>query len=171
MVPHNMPQEQHHKELHLDSRLDQSIDISLRRVVYGTLAGGALAVLLFSKPCKVPDAVTFRTPSPAERSSLCCSAGGSAARAAAIGFGAGTGAGSAYTECQREVGTSLLTSLQHTGSQPADRQVTRKQCSATAENKCVYAGVVSLLSCPQLAGCLHPCQMSQCTADCVNCCS
>ena len=50
VAPLNMPQEQHHKELHLDSRLDQSIDISLRRVVYGTLAGGALAVLLFSKP-------------------------------------------------------------------------------------------------------------------------
>ena len=37
------------KELLIDESIDHAIDISLRRLVYGTLAGGAVALLLFSK--------------------------------------------------------------------------------------------------------------------------
>lgn len=36
------------KELYIDEKWDKCIDISLRRVVYGTLTGGVLALLLFS---------------------------------------------------------------------------------------------------------------------------
>ncbi|KAK9811027.1 hypothetical protein WJX73_007573 [Symbiochloris irregularis] len=64
------------KELYIDEKWDHAIDIGLRRVVYGTLAGGAAALLLFR---------------------------GAPARAAAIAFGSGAGAGSAYTDSQKEL--------------------------------------------------------------------
>ena len=48
-----MPGGDRPKELYIDEKWDRAIDVSLRRVVYGTLAGGTLALLLFSKPLLV----------------------------------------------------------------------------------------------------------------------
>ncbi|CAL5219237.1 g1031 [Coccomyxa viridis] len=50
--------------------------MAIRRVAYGTLGGGAAAMILFR---------------------------GGRARAACAAFGSGFGAGSAYSECQREI--------------------------------------------------------------------
>lgn len=61
------------KQLYIDEHWDRFIDLTVRRGVYGVLAGGAAAVLL---------------------------ARGPSARAAAVAFGAGVGVGSAYTESQ-----------------------------------------------------------------------
>ncbi|KAK9909271.1 hypothetical protein WJX75_009880 [Coccomyxa subellipsoidea] len=63
-------------EFYINKKWDKCIDLALRRVVYGTLGGGAVALILFR---------------------------GGGARAACAGFGAGFGAGAAYTECQREL--------------------------------------------------------------------
>jgi len=61
--------------LHLDERWDKLLDLSLRRLTYGTLAGGAAAMLLFRS-------------------------GG--ARTAVVAFGAGAGIGSAWQLCSQE---------------------------------------------------------------------
>ncbi|BDA41687.1 probable MICOS complex subunit mic10 [Coccomyxa sp. Obi] len=63
-------------EFYINEKWDKCIDIALRRVVYGSLGGGVAALILFR---------------------------GGGARAACLGFGAGFGAGAAYTECQREL--------------------------------------------------------------------
>lgn len=39
----------HPKELYIDDKWDKFIDISLRRVVYGSILGGAAALVLLSK--------------------------------------------------------------------------------------------------------------------------
>lgn len=59
--------------VYLDEKWDAALDSTLRRVVYGSLAGGAAALLLFR---------------------------GGSARAAVTAFGAGFGAGGAYYENQ-----------------------------------------------------------------------
>lgn len=38
------------KELYIDEQWDRFIDLAVRRTVYGTLAGGAAALLLTSAP-------------------------------------------------------------------------------------------------------------------------
>jgi hypothetical protein len=58
---------------------DRLIDVMLRRTVYGTLAGSALALVVFRGP---------------------------ATRAAALAFGAGWGAGSAWQACAKDVRAS-----------------------------------------------------------------
>ncbi|CAM6017038.1 unnamed protein product [Sphagnum balticum] len=58
-------------QLQLDQQWDACIDLTLRRFVYGSLAGGASALLLFRSPT---------------------------ARWAAFAFGAGVGLGSAYAD-------------------------------------------------------------------------
>lgn len=63
------------RELYIDAKWDKFIDLSLRRVVYGSLVGGAVAVLLLRGP---------------------------QTRTAAIAFGAGFGAGSAYQSCSSD---------------------------------------------------------------------
>ncbi|KAK9820110.1 hypothetical protein WJX72_006226 [[Myrmecia] bisecta] len=68
------------KEFYIDEKWDACIDLALRRVVYGGLAGGAAALVLFR---------------------------GGGARAASLAFGTGFGAGSAYTDCQRELADTL----------------------------------------------------------------
>ncbi|GBF90855.1 hypothetical protein Rsub_03709 [Raphidocelis subcapitata] len=62
-------------ELEFDEKWDRLIDLSLRRVVYGTLAGGVAALVLLRGPC---------------------------ARGVLTSFGAGCGAGSAWTACSKD---------------------------------------------------------------------
>ena len=50
----DMPGGDRPKELYIDEKWDKCIDISLRRVVYGTLTGGVLALVLFSRPLPAP---------------------------------------------------------------------------------------------------------------------
>lgn len=40
------------KEVYIDQKWDKLIDLSLRRVVYGTLFGSAAALLIFSEYCR-----------------------------------------------------------------------------------------------------------------------
>lgn len=40
---------EHPKELYIDEKWDRFVDVSLRRIVYGTLIGGAAALVLFRK--------------------------------------------------------------------------------------------------------------------------
>ncbi|GAX74668.1 hypothetical protein CEUSTIGMA_g2116.t1 [Chlamydomonas eustigma] len=61
--------------LHLDERWDKLFELSFRRAIYGTLAGGAAAALLFRGPY---------------------------GRTAALAFGAGAGLGSAWQVCSNE---------------------------------------------------------------------
>lgn len=63
-------------EIAFEEKWDRLVDVSLRRVVYGTLAGSLAALVLFRGP---------------------------STRAAAIAFGAGCGAGSAWTTCSKDV--------------------------------------------------------------------
>ena len=63
-------------EIHFDERWDRLVDTTLRRVVYGGLAGAAVAVAL----CRGPVSRTF-----------------------AVAWGAGWGAGSAWTTCSQDV--------------------------------------------------------------------
>lgn len=63
-------------KLSIDSKIDRCIDRTLRRVMYGGLAGAAAAVLLLRSP---------------------------AARTSVISLGVGFGAGSAYRDCEAEV--------------------------------------------------------------------
>jgi hypothetical protein len=37
-------------EFYINKKWDKCIDLALRRVVYGTLGGGAVALILFSEP-------------------------------------------------------------------------------------------------------------------------
>lgn len=60
-------------QIYINQQWDQAIDLTVRRVVYGALAGGAAAVLLARSP---------------------------SARAAAVAFGVGTGVGTAYSDSQ-----------------------------------------------------------------------
>ncbi|KAG1679237.1 hypothetical protein FOA52_009266 [Chlamydomonas sp. UWO 241] len=61
--------------LEIDARWDKLLDLSLRRVSYGTLTGAAAAMLLFR---------------------------GSCVRGAVVAFGAGAGLGSAWQLCSQE---------------------------------------------------------------------
>lgn len=63
-------------EIAFDEKWDRLIDTSLRRLVYGTLAGGVVALSLLRGPMT---------------------------RTAAVAFGAGWGAGSAWTTCSKDV--------------------------------------------------------------------
>ena len=51
------PQTNLPKELHIDAKWDRFIDLTVRRTVYGTLAGGVAAVLLARAPSPAPDAL------------------------------------------------------------------------------------------------------------------
>ncbi|CAI5468868.1 unnamed protein product [Closterium sp. Yama58-4] len=62
------------QDLLMDDKWDLCVDLSLRRVVYSTLAGAATGLVLFRSPTS---------------------------RWAALAFGAGCGVGSAYTDCSR----------------------------------------------------------------------
>ena len=68
-------------EIQFDEKWDRLIDTSLRRVVYGTLAGSLVALSLLRGPMT---------------------------RTAAIAFGAGCGAGSAWTTCSKDVSRNLV---------------------------------------------------------------
>jgi hypothetical protein len=63
-------------EIAFDEKWDRLIDTSLRRIVYGTLAGGAASLALLRGPT---------------------------VRWVAVAFGAGWGAGSAWTTCSKDV--------------------------------------------------------------------
>ncbi|KAK9758154.1 hypothetical protein RND81_01G211000 [Saponaria officinalis] len=62
------------KDYNFDAKWDACIDLSLRRVVYSTVAGAFSGILIFRSP------VT---------------------RWASVAFGAGLGLGSAYSDCSR----------------------------------------------------------------------
>ena len=65
---------------YIDAKWDAAIDTSLRRFVYGSLAGGAVALLLFRGP---------------------------SSRTAVMGLGAGFGLGTAYQQNQTLVSIHL----------------------------------------------------------------
>mmetsp|Transcript_39184 Transcript_39184/g.97068 ORF Transcript_39184/g.97068 Transcript_39184/m.97068 type:complete len:83 (+) Transcript_39184:42-290(+) len=62
-------------ELSMDAKWEAAIDLTLRRLVYGSLAGGAAGLMLFR---------------------------GAGTRSASLAFGAGAALGSAYTDCSRQ---------------------------------------------------------------------
>lgn len=68
------------KELYIDEKWDKCIDLMVKRTVYGTLAGGAAALLLLR---------------------------GAGPRASLTALGAGFGLGSAWEDCHREFGDSI----------------------------------------------------------------
>mmetsp|Transcript_12901 Transcript_12901/g.17641 ORF Transcript_12901/g.17641 Transcript_12901/m.17641 type:complete len:81 (-) Transcript_12901:363-605(-) len=61
---------------HMDARVERCVDLTIRRAIYGLASGSLAAVLLFRRP---------------------------SVRTACVGFGAGMGVGSAFTECQRDL--------------------------------------------------------------------
>jgi hypothetical protein len=63
------------KELYIDEKWDRFIDLTLRRVTYGTLAGGLFGLVLLR---------------------------GGTARVASLAFGTGFGAGSAWQQSAKE---------------------------------------------------------------------
>ncbi|CAM6015738.1 unnamed protein product [Sphagnum compactum] len=82
----------------LDQKWDASIDVTLRKLVYGSLAGATTALLLFRSPTT---------------------------RWAAVAFGAGVGLGSAYTDISHIFNGAIIpprvpaasSSVQHTASE------------------------------------------------------
>lgn len=92
---------------------DRFIDLTIRRGVYGVLAGGAAAVLLASASQRLSHArnvehgIDVVNCCDIWRSAIldlfCRLSGGPSTRAAAVAFGAGIGVGSAYTDSQRAV--------------------------------------------------------------------
>lgn len=105
-------------EIHFDEKWDRLIDTTLRRVVYGAAAGtlGALAL------CRGPVSRTF-----------------------AVAFGAGWGAGSAWTTCSKDVrvfvcgGGLAAAPKKHCrcrAAQRSDRVQLSRQLSATALTPC-----------------------------------
>jgi hypothetical protein len=85
----------------MDAKWEAAIDLTLRRLVYGSLAGGAAGLLLF-RACTYNDILlspcTSRlhlTTNLVDCSSL--NVGGAGSRSASLAFGAGAALGSAYT--------------------------------------------------------------------------
>ena len=91
-------------ELSMDAKWEAAIDHTLRRLVYGSLAGGAAGLMLFrASPSQLPsrdrntDAFTHsRVPDPSPSDHLFLP-GGAGTRSASLAFGAGAALGSAYT--------------------------------------------------------------------------
>ena len=101
-------------ELSMDAKWEAAIDLTLRRLVYGSLAGGAAGLLLFractprayfdtllsslARPPSLLSPCTSRlhlTTDPVDCSSP--TVGGAGSRSASLAFGAGAALGSAYT--------------------------------------------------------------------------
>lgn len=88
----------------------QFIDLSLRRTVYGTLAGALIAATIFRECCRrrrpQPDnaARSRAAPVPPQNTTT----GGPSTRSAAIAYGAGFGGGSAWQVCAKDVELLLL---------------------------------------------------------------
>lgn len=111
------------KELYIDEKWDKCIDLMVKRTVYGTLAGGAAALLLLREmaaplcfnlnccaaqdvPAELLDAGTvilLAVRPKHSRASCLCAAGGAGPRASLTALGAGFGLGSAWEDCHREV--------------------------------------------------------------------
>lgn len=119
-------------ELRVSDRYDRCIDLSLQRLVYGTLAGGLAGFVFFRTYhadcllllCAAVYVYLFKKRE-RERMKIACThthdgkcisriyvcasslcvwrTGGGAARVATLAFGSGAGAGSAYADCRREV--------------------------------------------------------------------
>ncbi|RRT80795.1 hypothetical protein B296_00012961 [Ensete ventricosum] len=66
----------------LDPKLDACLDLSIRRLVYSSVAGASAALLFFREPSRLAFSSWSRT-----------------TRWASVAFGAGVGIGAAYTEC------------------------------------------------------------------------
>ncbi|CAI5520835.1 unnamed protein product [Closterium sp. Naga37s-1] len=105
------------QDLLMDDKWDLCVDLSLRRVVYSSLAGAATG-LLFLPPTRMPPyvplprAVPLPLPPPPSHASPLSfpsllvfpsrhPSESSTSRWAALAFGAGCGVGSAYTNCSR----------------------------------------------------------------------
>ena len=100
-------------ELSMDAKWEAAIDLTLRRLVYGSLAGGAAGLLLFRActPRAYFDTLLSSLARPPSLLSPCtsrlhltnlvdCSSlnvGGAGSRSASLAFGAGAALGSAYT--------------------------------------------------------------------------
>ncbi|CAI5972992.1 unnamed protein product [Closterium sp. NIES-65] len=101
------------QDLLMDDKWDLCVDLSLRRVVYSTLAGAATGLVLFSEEPHEsmgrPDCCraflralnSFLPPHPFFPSPSRHPSGSPTSRWAALAFGAGCGVGSAYTDCSR----------------------------------------------------------------------
>jgi len=83
--PQEMGEQSRPPQFDIDQKWDKVIDLSLRRVVYGSLAAGITSLVLFR---------------------------GASTRAAITGIGAGFGAGSAWADSQREIQDILHTPIQ-----------------------------------------------------------
>lgn len=107
------------RELYIDAKWDSVIDLTLRRVVYGTGVAGLASLLLLRKRCPPPPAprmlpacLAAATGRPRVRTipvvrhtalGLPAGAGGPTSRTAFTAFGAGVGLGSAWQQCSKEV--------------------------------------------------------------------
>lgn len=91
-------------EYYIDRSWDRCIDLTLRRVTYGVLFAGLGSLILLSgfQTLQLRCTAQRALNNPGSRRNNDC-AGGGGVRAAATGIGAGFGAGSAYTDCQRQV--------------------------------------------------------------------
>ena len=89
-LPKDLP-----KELFIDEKWDKFIDITIRRVTYGTLAGGLVGLILMR-------ASGHHCTTAADSENATC-AGGATARVASLTFGAGIGMGSAWQQSSKEV--------------------------------------------------------------------
>ena len=98
-------------QYYIDAKWDTAIDTTLRRVVYGSLAGGVAALLLFrerwgrQRQDRVPGDMLGHSVRCQGRPAFqalpwAVSAGGPSVRAATVAFGAGTGFGSSYQSNQ-----------------------------------------------------------------------
>jgi hypothetical protein len=99
----------------MDAKWEAAIDLTLRRLVYGSLAGGAAGLVLFRASPAAPRARPLASPrlasladrsiarspshfpSPPPPSASVHPSGGGGARASSLAFGAGAALGSAYT--------------------------------------------------------------------------
>jgi hypothetical protein len=109
-------------ELYIDEKWDRFLDLTLRRTVYGALLGGAAALALLRASPPHPRASALRRMSPQRHRSRRSRrsrdaeplaplhapphtrpAGSPCARSAALTFGAGVGAGSAWQACSKDV--------------------------------------------------------------------
>ena len=112
-------------ELSADAALDAALDVGLRRLVYGTLAGLAAGAILFRKRearagekgaaagrrtenARADPRIRARPPPslltpPAAHVSPLLLSGGPCTRGASVAFGAGFGLGSAYADSRKEL--------------------------------------------------------------------
>lgn len=92
-------------EYQIDQHWDHCIDLTLRRVTYGAMFAGLGSLILLSELLTSVSALPFAVYTQVPHC-FTQRVGGNGFRAATTGIGAGFGAGSAWTDCKREVSHS-----------------------------------------------------------------